>query len=83
MSVILVTTLFYKALILQGEIWCWSLSGLIESMQFQKTAVQARCLLKQGCYRICRGIPAIPYRFGAPLGHKLVKVQLAKYSIYK
>ena len=25
MSVILMTTLFYKALILQGEIWCWSL----------------------------------------------------------
>ena len=28
MSVILMTTLFYKALILQGEIWCWSLLGL-------------------------------------------------------
>ena len=28
-SVILMTTLFYKALILQGEIWCWSLLGLI------------------------------------------------------
>ena len=28
MSVILMTTLFYKALILQGEIWYWSLSGL-------------------------------------------------------
>ena len=28
MSVILITTLFYKALISQGEIWCWSLSGL-------------------------------------------------------
>ena len=28
MSVILMTTLFYKALILQGEIWCWSLWGL-------------------------------------------------------
>ena len=27
-SVILMTTLFYKALILQGEIWCWSLLGL-------------------------------------------------------
>ena len=27
-SVILITTLFYKALILQGEIWCWSLLGL-------------------------------------------------------
>ena len=31
MSVILMTTLFYKALILQGEIWCWSLLGLKES----------------------------------------------------
>ena len=28
MSVILITTLFYKALILQGEIWCWSPLGL-------------------------------------------------------
>ena len=28
MSVILMTILFYKALILQGEIWCWSLLGL-------------------------------------------------------
>ena len=28
MSLILMTTLFYKALILQGEIWCWSFLGL-------------------------------------------------------
>ena len=28
MSVILMNTLFYKALILQREIWCWSLLGL-------------------------------------------------------
>ena len=28
MSVILMTNLFYKALILQGEIWCWSLLGI-------------------------------------------------------
>ena len=28
MSVILITTLFYKALKLQGEIWCWSLLAL-------------------------------------------------------
>ena len=28
MSVILTTTLFYKALILKGENWCWSLLGL-------------------------------------------------------
>jgi len=28
MSVILTTTLFYKALVLQGEIWCWSLLAL-------------------------------------------------------
>ena len=27
MSVILMTTLFYKALILQGEMWCWSRVG--------------------------------------------------------
>ena len=28
MSIILMTTLFYKTLILPGEIWCWSLLGL-------------------------------------------------------
>ena len=28
MSLILMTTLFYKAVILQGEIWRWSLLGL-------------------------------------------------------
>ena len=28
MSVILMTTLFYEALTLQGEIWSWSLLGL-------------------------------------------------------
>ena len=28
MSVILMTSLFYEALIVQGEIWCWSLLGL-------------------------------------------------------
>ena len=27
MSLILMTTLLYKALLLQGEIWCWSLLG--------------------------------------------------------
>ena len=27
MSLILMTTLFYKALILLGEIWCWSVLG--------------------------------------------------------
>ena len=30
MFLILMTTLFYKALILQGDIWCWSLLGLKE-----------------------------------------------------
>ena len=32
MSVILMTTLFYKALILQGEIWCWSLLGVKQDL---------------------------------------------------
>ena len=27
LSLILMTTLFYKAMLLQGEIWCWSLLG--------------------------------------------------------
>ena len=34
MSIILMTTLFYKALILQGEIWCWSILGLKGLMHF-------------------------------------------------
>ena len=37
MSVILITTLFYKALILQGEIWCWSLLGLKGLKQLDAT----------------------------------------------
>ena len=28
MSVVLMITLFYKALIVQGEIWCWSVLAL-------------------------------------------------------
>ena len=45
MSVILMTSLFYKELILQGEIWCWSLlrlKGLIpsnEGLHIQKCVV--------------------------------------------
>ena len=34
MSIILMTTMFYKALILQGEIWCWSLLGLKGLIKF-------------------------------------------------
>ena len=36
MSVILMTTLFYEALILQGEIWFWSLLGLKELIHFDE-----------------------------------------------
>ena len=35
MSLILMTTLFYKVLILQEEICCWSLLGLKELNQLQ------------------------------------------------
>ena len=38
MSIILMTTLFYKALLLQGEIWCWSLlklKGLTDQIRAQ------------------------------------------------
>ena len=34
MPVILITTLFYKALILQREIWCWSLLGFKRLTEF-------------------------------------------------
>ena len=36
MSIILMTTLFYKALVVEGEIWCWSLleiKGLINGTE--------------------------------------------------
>ena len=33
MSLILMTTLFYKEFLLQGEIWCWSLLGLKKGEQ--------------------------------------------------
>ena len=35
MSYILMTSLFYRALILQGEIWCWSLLGFKELRRLQ------------------------------------------------
>ena len=38
MPVILITTMFYKALILQGEIWCWSLLGLKGLKHFKKNS---------------------------------------------
>ena len=37
MSIILMATLFYKALILQGEIWCWSLLGLKGYNSFERS----------------------------------------------
>ena len=43
------TTMFYKALILQGEIWCWSLlglKGLIKlSLFLQASKKQLECVL--------------------------------------
>ena len=34
MSVILMTTLFYKTVIWQGKIWCWLLLGLKADVQY-------------------------------------------------
>ena len=45
MSEILLTTLFYKALILQGEIWCWSLLGF-EGLNVAQSAPSLRRQLK-------------------------------------
>ena len=49
MSIILMTTMFYKALILQAEIWCWSLlglKGLIKlSLFLQASKKQLECVL--------------------------------------
>ena len=47
MSLILTTTLFYKALILQGENWCWSLLGLKGLRAMTHTPVTAELTL---CY---------------------------------
>ena len=41
MSVILMTTLFITASILKGEIWCWSLLGLIKGQK-----VKPHCLVQ-------------------------------------
>ena len=51
--IILMTTLFYKALILQGEIWCWSLLGLkglrriIKIMSPKDVWIGSKCILSQ------------------------------------
>ena len=44
MSVILMTTLLYKALTLQGEIWCWSLLGL------KLKDITASCFVQKSLY---------------------------------
>ena len=52
MSVILMTTLFYKALILQGEIWCWSrLRWYVtrDDLQRRFTAQHSIAMLEQCC----------------------------------
>ena len=36
MSLILMTTLFYKAVILQGEIWCWSLTKGLKGLNIKR-----------------------------------------------
>ena len=48
MSVILMTTLFYKALILQGEIWCWSPLGLKELSKLKQGPLHNTVLVLQG-----------------------------------
>ena len=65
MSVILMTTLFYKALILKGEIRCWSLLGLkgliscIERKKNFRKAVGSNrglafVLLRKSAVKVCR-----------------------------
>ena len=51
---ILMTTLFKKALILQGEIWCWSLLGLkgLSNINFQWTKTLYQNNLKHIAYKI-------------------------------
>ena len=51
MSIILMTTLFYKALLLEGEIWRWSLlelKGLMPSRGTHKRDFQLTPLSYQG-----------------------------------
>ena len=53
MSVILMTTLFYKALTLQGEIWYWSLLGLkglkTKNLMEKKGKVQIQQMIYFSC----------------------------------
>ena len=60
MSSILMTTLFYKALILQGEICCWSLLGLkgltsigLIFIRLNKKAIVKRILVAAKKWRRC------------------------------
>ena len=46
MSVILITTLFYNALLLLGEIWYWSLFGFKELIPIQLYASKPMVFLK-------------------------------------
>ena len=51
MSLILMTTLFYKELLLQGEIWCWSLLGL----KGLNSLMKRQCtMLYNNCDEYCR-----------------------------
>ena len=52
MSVILMTSLFYKALIFQREIWCWSLLGLKELSQFCTEIITYHKILLYGYKKI-------------------------------
>ena len=42
MSLILMTTVFYKAVILQGEIWRWSFLGLKGLIENPKKIIEKR-----------------------------------------
>ena len=50
MSVILMTTLFYKALLLQGEIWFWSLLGLKGLKHINDSGVSAQFSFVCSCW---------------------------------
>ena len=86
MSVILMTTLFYKALILQGEIWCWSLLGLKGLKVFVFPCKQrAPALLKGKFYLaklLLRGPMVTPQDFGHKCAQKSQKLGLTSPNTY-
>ena len=74
MSVILMTTLFYKALILQGETLCWSLLGLKKLRYMWGGWWRLRLYECGNSNEICTRDKDFFYSYYSPRGNKLRNV---------